>query len=170
VWGAAQLKPRQAHIAIPNLARQGFLTFNPCYERKTLVRGRVEVVCSQLFTGYLLVAIEPDMRWAAINSTAGINRLLTRKSDTSEYHVPCFLDDNFVSGLKQCSHPDEDRNGHEVWVLQPGTVVRLVSGPLRGHTGTIVSWNSNERIRLLVHLMGRPLAVTVSADNIVEIG
>ena len=75
---------------------------------------KLVTVCKSLFTGYMFVKLAPDQRWAPINSTTGVVKLLTRKSDKSEYLEPCTVPDDFIAGLQQCSnHADPARhNGH----------------------------------------------------------
>ena len=49
---------------------------------------------------YLFIELHNGQRWAPINSTLGVSRLLTRQSSTSEYLEPCVIADSFVKQLR----------------------------------------------------------------------
>jgi transcription antitermination factor NusG len=133
----------------------------------------MQTVCRSLFVGYLFVDLQPDQRWAPISSTYGVVKLLTRAVDGSEhgYREPCVIDDALISGLQQCSREAPQHNGDDaVWLLKPGTKIKLISGPMRGNVGEVVAMKTRDRAMLLVHLLGRPLVVTVHGDSVIEIG
>jgi transcription antitermination factor NusG len=121
----------------------------------------------------MFILLEPHRRWAVVNSTYGVIRLLTRKTDKSEYLQPCTVSDDFIAGLQQCSNHGDPANhkGHNgVWLLEPGTKVKLISGPLAGHEGEIIAWRDDARVQLLVTMMNRPMTIITRGDNLIEIG
>src|SRR6478609_1175175 len=117
MWGVCSTKPRQIELAITNLSRQGYGTFNPSFEKRKLDRRRKPIVVTEpLFTNYLFVELLDGQRWTPINSTFGINRLLTRQATDSEYLEPAIIADSFISNLMSCS----TRNEQQEWRLDPG--------------------------------------------------
>jgi transcription antitermination factor NusG len=62
-----------------------------------------------------------------------------------------------------CSHQD---NGGVTWTLAPGTKVTLTAGPFAGLEGTLASWPSGDRVRLILYLLNRETVVTVSVDDV----
>jgi hypothetical protein len=44
--------------------------------------------------------------------------------------------------------------------------VRLVTGPFAGRVGLITEWSGADRVKLIVWLLNRDIAVTVSAADI----
>jgi hypothetical protein len=45
--------------------------------------------------------------------------------------------------------------------IDPGTALRMLSGGMEGREG-ICEWSDGRRVRLLMHILGRPVTVTVS--------
>ena len=76
MWGVCSTKPRQTDLAITNLARQGYGTFNPIFEKRKLDRLRKLItVNAPLFLNYLFIELLDGQRWLPINSTYGVNKL-----------------------------------------------------------------------------------------------
>ena len=95
MWGVCSIKPRQIELAITNLARQGYGTFNPIFEKRKLDRRRKLITANEpLFLNYLFVELLDGQRWPPINSTYGINKLLTRTATGSEYVEPASVADS----------------------------------------------------------------------------
>ena len=115
-----------------------------------------------LFLNYVFVELLDGQRWALIGSAFGVNRLLTRKAADTEYLEPAIIADSFINDLKSCSTQKDERE----WRLDPGTEVRIERGPFAQMTGTIASWSSAERCRLLVWMLGRETAVEVHSADI----
>ena len=118
--------------------------------------------CSSITCYYLFIELHYGQRWPPINSTYGVNKLLTRKATGSEYLEPAGIADSFINDLMGCS----TRNEQQEWRLDPGTVVRIERGPFAQMTGTIASWSSAERCCLLVWMLGRETAVEVRGADI----
>ena len=58
MWGVCSTKPRQTDLAITNLARQGYGTFNPIFEKRKLNRRRKLITVNEpLFLNYLFVEL-----------------------------------------------------------------------------------------------------------------
>jgi transcriptional antiterminator RfaH len=167
-WAAAQVHPNQSHIAIRNLARQGFNAFHPTFEARRRQRNKLVMVQQPLFPGYLFIEILPEQRWAAIASTWGINRLLTRQSTRSEYHEPCVVPEAFICDLRGCcNYHVADRK--PVWRLALGTRVTIRSGPFAGFEGTIASWSGADRCRLIVWLLNREVQIEVHSGDVTAV-
>ena len=49
MWGVCSTKPRQTDLAITNLARQGYGTFNPIFEKRKLDRRRKLITVNEPF-------------------------------------------------------------------------------------------------------------------------
>jgi transcription antitermination factor NusG len=164
MWSVAQIKPGQLDLALTNLTRQGYGTFNPSFEKRKLDRRRkLAVVNEPLFPGYIFVEILKDQRWVPIRSAYGINKLLTRTAADSEYLEPAFIDADFIGSLRSYSTQKNERE----WRLDTGTEVRIERGPFAQMTGTITSWSSPDRCRLLVWMLGRETTVEVRGADVV---
>ena len=115
MWGVCSTKPRQTDLAITNLARQGYGTFNPIFEKRKLDRRRKLITVNEpLFLNYLFIELLDGQRWPPINSTYGVNKLLTRKATGSEYLEPAIIADSFITDLRAARPSMTSRNGGSI--------------------------------------------------------
>jgi transcriptional antiterminator RfaH len=160
-WFAVNTKPHCEARAARHLARQGFAPWLPevrttrCHARKT------ETVATALFPGYLFVAFDPDARpWHAINGTVGVRRLI------SQGDRPLPVPDAFMDELRA-------RQGADGFfaipadVLRPGDRVRFRAGPFADSVGTLLKADDNDRVWLLLDILGRVVTTAASRRDIV---
>jgi transcriptional antiterminator RfaH len=162
MWSVAQVKPNQIGIAAVNLQRQGFTTFYPTFAATKLRRNKWTVIQEPLFIGYVFIELLPDQRWAAISTTYGVCRLLTRPLQVSEYNEPCPIPAGFINGLRRCCSYCDDK---APWRLDHGTRVRLERGPFAKFEGVITAWSGADRVKLVIWLLNRDVhAEVLDAD------
>ncbi|TVS02560.1 MAG: transcriptional activator RfaH [Rhodobacteraceae bacterium] len=158
-WFLAQLKPNSHMIAQRNLARQGFEIFLPMQEVTRRAHGRFVTQLRPLFPGYIFVALNiAHGGWRAINATLGITRLVCLGNE------PTPVPSAFVTELQmRC-----DSNG----ALQPqetyskGDQVTLTKGPFAEIVATIESLEPDQRVYLLMDIMGMQTRVAVDAAHL----
>jgi transcriptional antiterminator RfaH len=165
-WAVAQNKAGCDHIASRNLQRQNFEIFNPLLTVRRIIRNKLVHVQEQVFSGYIFILLEPSQRWTPINSTMGILRLITRKG-AGFYDEPRYLPDDFVPGLQRRCRVDDDRR-KEKWILAPGTLVRVINGPLISREG-IVTWSNSERVKLLLSVLDRSVKVELHPGDVMVV-
>ena len=156
-WFLAQIKPNCQNVAKRNLQRQGFNVFAPM-ERITRRQSDRFVGAKQLlFPGYIFVGFEKDLSpWRSINSTYGVNRLVSFRSGEPE-QVP----NSLITGLKsRCG--DDDVICPEL-DLTPGSKVRFTSGPFADFVASIETIEPNQRAWILMDMKGSTLRMTASA-------
>jgi transcriptional antiterminator RfaH len=138
-----------------NLAAQGFRTFLP-----QLVREDVSpVVIGPLFPRYLFVefSVVTD-EWRAITSTRGVQTLFS-SSALSPTPVPRgVVEDLLVKGTSRVESPAKMK-------LSVGMPLRVITGPLAGHTG-YCSWSGEKRVGLLLDLMQGRIGVTMQRNAV----
>jgi transcription antitermination factor NusG len=123
-WHVAKTKIGQDQIALDNLKRQEFDSYYPITTIVRPYRGRIVEATEGLFPGYVFVKFSRlDDQWRIINSTRGVQRLLS--FSIAEY-PPAFP---WRSGkAKEQEKQDKlDRS------LRIGDRVRLKSGSLFPH-------------------------------------
>ena len=159
-WYVAQLRPNMRLIAERNLTRQGFASFAPTRLETTRTRGRLKTGARPLFPGYLFIQFNPEKsRWQSINATRGIVRLV---ADTTL--KPIALPADFMAGLmSRC-----DANGllHSNDTLNPGDQVRLLTGPFAGLVSRIDRLDQQQRLHLLIQVMGRQVRTSVPTSSV----
>lgn len=159
-WFAVQLKPNAEAIARRNLAQQGINVFAP-FEVVTVRRGqRLAQVNKSLFPGYLFVSFDREaMRWRTINSTYGVSRLVSFGSE-GPAEVPLEL----IEALRQ--RCDGEGRLIEAAQFARGDQVRLVNGPFADFVGTIDGLNPEQRVWVLLDVLGKSTRVTVKASDL----
>ncbi len=159
-WFVAQLRPNCETIAKRNLERQGFGLFAP-YEELVMRRASAyRTVRKPLFPGYLFVSFDPaGAHWRAINSTMGVSRLVSFR--TGE---PSNVPDALIANLQgRCDAdgkilpPDE---------LAPGEQVRIIQGPFSEFVATVEHLAPQQRIWVLLDVMGKSTRVVLKPGDL----
>lgn len=159
-WFIAQLKPNGFVRAKLNLERQGFRTFMPL--RETTVRqGRtVRDVLRPLFPGYIFVEFSPKVtQWRGINNTFGVLSLISGRIDAPT-SVPPDLMKALLAGC------DETNKLLPPEVFLAGRSVRVLSGPFKDFLAKVQQTSDDERVRLLLDLMGRAVLIDCAARDL----
>ncbi|WP_416898633.1 MAG: transcription termination/antitermination protein NusG [Minwuia sp.] len=159
LWFLAQVKPNGHHIAERNLSRQGFPSFLPMEEATRRRRGRFVNALRPLFPGYIFIAFDPEHGlWRKVNSTLGIARLVS--FGKSPAPVPNAL----VDGLRARCTADGTFRPAAPW--SPGDSVKIARGPFAEFVGTVERLAPDNRVFVLLDLMGRRTRMTVDADKL----
>lgn len=158
-WHLAQVKPNADKIAIRNLERQNFTTFQPL-ERHTRVRGGKFVTqLRPFFPGYVFLAYpEAAAPWSLVNSTYGVARLVTFGGRPAP--VPAGI----VAGLKAAC--DEDGTIILDDHFQTGDTVTIASGPFASFLGEIERLTPDRRVLVLIDFMGKQTRVKLPAADL----
>ena len=158
-WFLAQLKPNCANIADKNLKRQGFQTFLPMEEETRKRNGKFVTAMRPLFPGYIFVAFNVTRGlWRTVNSTYGVTQLVS--FDKEPRAVPLDL----VSQLMlRC-----DAKGKLLppKILKPGDQVILANGPFANFVAEVEKIAPDQRVWVLMDIMGGQTRVAVSADQL----
>jgi transcriptional antiterminator RfaH len=147
-WYVAQTLPRKEAVAQQNLSRQRFASFLPRYKAtRHHARKRYDVM-APLFPGYIFIRFNPDEApWRSINGTVGVQRLVGPKL-AGPVAMPASAVDNIMA---RC------RNGIMISLfecLEPGAVMRVMSGPFADRLVTIEALDGPERVRVLLNILG----------------
>jgi transcriptional antiterminator RfaH len=159
LWAILQFKPNAHKLAEHNLNQQGFKTFLPFEEVSKYKNQKLISTHRPLFPGYMFVAIEREnMPWQKINNTYGVSKLLTLSEK------PYIIDDHVVSGIM--ANCDQDG----VLLLQKqfskDDSVRIISGPFDDFFAKVVSVDKNQRIWVLINIMGQATRTLVEAKKL----
>ena len=159
-WFVAQLKPQGLRLAIQNLDRQGFQHFCPKRLETTIKRGKPVADEKPLFPGYIFVQFDPvQAGWTSINGTRGVTRLIL-----TDIRKPVPLPAEFMSGLMaRC-----DRVGVVTAPtdLKIGDTIRVLSGPFAEAIARIEQFTDDERLQILMDLMGQKTRISVPRTKV----
>jgi len=161
-WLAIHTKPKQEGTAEENLVRQCFEIYHPRIKLPRRRRGKWKDVIESLFPRYLFIRLEfgkDDI--SPIRSTIGVTGLVQFGGQIAT--VPADLIDSLkvredpVSGLYLVDEP----------IFKKGDEIILQQGPFTGMKGIFEATSGEERVIILLNLMGKPHRIKVSRDDLV---
>lgn len=161
-WYAAHTQPHGEGRALANLAQQGFTAYLPRCRKTRRHARRTESVAVPFFPRYLFVALDLDaQRWRAVNGTFGVAGLVGSKDR------PAALPDGLVEALRA----REDDGGciplaPSAARFAPGDAVRVVGGAFDNLEGLFEGLTDNDRVRVLLDLLGRKVRVFLAPDAV----
>jgi transcriptional antiterminator RfaH len=160
-WYVAQTQPRAEVKAAEHLTRQGFGVYLPRFRKRRRHARRIDTVKAPLFPGYLFVAIDTaTQRWLSIQSTIGVARLICNGD------VPAVVQREIVDALRQ-REGDGGLIKLEPRPFKIGEELRVLDGAFTGTFGLFEGMNDNERITILLDLLGRKVRVNLEAESVV---
>jgi transcriptional antiterminator RfaH len=160
-WFVAQTHVHAETKATFHLARQGFDFYLPRYLKKRRHARRVDTVAAPLFPRYVFISVDmATQRWLSIRSTVGITRLVTNGD------VPAVVPESIIDGLRR----REDANGlvqleHRPR-FAPGDKIRVLGGAFCDTLGLFEGIRDQERVAILLDLLGRKVRVVLDMDII----
>ncbi|SFB86671.1 transcription termination/antitermination protein NusG [Tropicimonas isoalkanivorans] len=158
-WYVAQLKPNGLARALTNLHRQQVSTFVPRHRETIRRANRLVTREAPLFPGYLFVRAESDGVWRKINNTHGVARLVMRRPDTPQ-PVP----QGIIRALMDAT--DSDGTVRHAAEFAEGDMVRIKSGPMVDFVGRVASLPDQQRVFVLLEIMGHSVRTEVPRQAI----
>ena len=160
-WHVAYTQPRKERWARTNLWELGFEVYLPEYMSTRRHARRTDMVARPLFPRYLFFRPAPGSTFAAAAAASAKGVLdLVRMGR----HLPV-LSNQVIQEIK-------DREGENGFVhlgrtpLTKGQAVRLVSGSLCDQIGIFECRDDQDRVIILVDLLGRQVRTRVAASAI----
>jgi len=158
-WFILQFKPNAHHQANKNLIQQGFETFLPFHNTTSRNVSRFINATRPLFPGYMFISFDrTEPKWHKINNTYGVSRLVTFNSTLKS------LPTTFVNNLMK--RYDLSGNLLPIQKLKEGDQVKLLKGPFANFIATIEKYEDDQRIWVLMDLMGRKSKIQTSLNTL----
>jgi len=160
-WSAVQTHVRSEDKAAFHLRRQGYTVFLPKHLKRRRHARRIDWVPAPLFPRYLFVSLDPEAsRWWAIRSTVGVSNLVCFDNQ------PATVPETIINEIMD----REDDNGlvktHAGCAFKAGDRVRIIDGPLSDQEGLFDSTSDEERVFILLNLLGREVKVRVPLETV----
>lgn len=154
-WYVVYTQPNGELRAVLNLKRQGFGAYVPhCLKERRHAR-RTERVARPLFPRYVFVHLDLETdRWRSVYGTFGVSDFIGNGSG------PVPVPEEIIEEIR--AH--EDNSGLVVLDLpafRRGQKVEIVEGPMTTQTGLFQHMTDNQRVVLLLELLGRFVRVTM---------
>ena len=149
-WYVLQTQLHGEQRACFHLQKQGFHSYLPrCLKRRSHAR-KINWVRAPMFPRYMFVSLNPKVdQWRAIRSTVGVSHLICHGNKPTP--VPF--------GVVEDIKAREDENGlislNCDVNFRPGDSVEVTHGPMADHSGIFDSTDDQERVFILLDIMGR---------------
>jgi transcription elongation factor/antiterminator RfaH len=161
-WYAVYTLPCNEARAEWHLGNQGFRTFMP-KRRKTVRHARkLSTVEAPFFPRYLFVVLDLSRhQWRSINGTYGVSRLVMCGGEP--HPVPCGVVEALIASADTGGILRLDQH------LRVGSPVRLLAGPFAEQLATLDHLDDAGRVRVLLDIFGRKVAVSTAANNVLPL-
>jgi len=150
-WLVIYTKPRWEKKLVDQLAAKGFEVYCPTQRVKRRWSDRTKWIDQPLFSSHIFVHLEPERR-DAVYFTPGFVRFLFWDKR------PAVVRDEEIATLKRWLN-DFDHEAISVEAYQPGTQIKVQSGPLQGREATVLEQRGTK-----LELYLEDLQVKVSVD------
>ena len=158
-WIVVKTHPNREPFAMGNLVRQKFEVYCPQVRKTLTARGVRREVLRPLFANYLFVrAPLGPLLWRPVLSTYGV-RQVVHFGD----HIPS-LDARFIDALR-----DREVDGAIVKPPSPfevGEQIGISGGPFDGLVARIIEISSNDRLTILMDLLGQSVRGRIHAGQV----
>lgn len=160
-WYAVLTKPRREELAAANLANQGYRVCLPRLSTQHRRNGKWIDAVEPLFPRYLFVAAANERQsLAPVRSTLGVCGLVRFGGQ------PATVPEAVVEALRQRQDPETGACARRS-PFRPGAGVEFRAGPFTGLRGVFDMETGEERVYVLLDLLGKTNRLQVSRDWLV---
>ena len=161
-WYAVHSLPFAEARAEGQLQRQGFRTFQPKRHKTVRHAHRLSTVEAPYFLRYMFIVLDLTRhQWRSVNGTFGVSRLVMRGDQP--HPIP--------RGVVEALIAAADARGilQLGGKLQVGGPVRLIAGPFAEQLAILDHLEDSGRVRVLLNILGRQVAISTVANNILPV-
>jgi transcriptional antiterminator RfaH len=160
-WYAIHTKARQEAQAAEHLRRQAFEIYLPNIKQARRYRHQWRDQIEPLFPRYLFIRLDLDTdNIAPIRSTRGVSKLVSFSGQ------PATLPDPFIDALTKAADPDTGLLHPEADLLEAGTTVTIVDGPLQGLEAIFKAHDGEARSIILLEILGKTQQLTIDSNHL----
>lgn len=163
VWSVATTEPQAETRASAGLATAGISTYFPKFASVHAVRGRIVERCRPLFPGYLFCY------WTETWGTIFDARYILGMLMCGEH--PAQLRDDVIDELREREGTDgviHLKGPKRKRRFRKGMLVRFSTGTMSGFYGIVSGMSGEQRVQVLMDLLGRKTPVTVREAELVQ--
>ena len=160
-WHVAHTAPCAEEKAAYHLRRQNFHVYLPYNRKRRRHARRTDWVNKALFPTYLFIEMDPEMtQWRCINSTVGIRRLVSQGERPAP--VPCGVVEDIIAHEDDTGLVRMDR----MIPFREGEAVQIATGAFSDRIGLFEDLSDDDRVTVLLDLLGRQVRVRVPLANV----
>jgi transcription elongation factor/antiterminator RfaH len=155
-WRLVRALTGREVFAAEQLERQGFVTFLPKQLKSVRHARKVRVAFGAYFPGYLFVELDLARdRWRCVNGTLGVSHLIGAEER------PTPVPRGVVEALIEAADARGVLTGPP---LSAGQKVRIIAGAFADKLAVIERLDDAGRVRVLLDIIDRQVAVSVARD------
>ncbi len=160
-WYVINTHAQSERKAVWHLENQGFRVYLPQYMKRRRHSRRVDMVKAPLFPRYLFVELDLELdRWRAISSTIGVSHMI------SGGERPLAIPEGVIDDIRA----REDETGIVPVArearFRKGDKLQVMDGALIDHVGLFECSSDQDRVVLLLNLLGRQVRVRVPVESV----
>jgi len=160
-WYAVHTRPHAETKALEQLLRQGYQAYLPRYRTWIRHARRRQMVLRPLFPRYLFAGVDrSSMRWRPILSTIGVTDIV-RAGDE-----PAAVPPEVVAAIREREQTGSFDQINRQRSLRLGELVRITSGAFEDMVGRLVELRDQERVVVLLELLGRAVRAQLRAEAV----
>jgi len=157
-WHAVHTRSRHEKMVSELLGERDVEHFLPLVRVLSQWKDRKKWVDKPLFPGYLFVRLDEE-EIPIVRSTRGVARLLGPKP-----YEPSVVPEEEVENVRRLVASGVQVDPYPY--LQPGRLVRITRGPLRGIEGTLLRRHGRFLLVISVPVIGRSAVAQVPAEHV----
>jgi transcriptional antiterminator RfaH len=147
--------------ALQHLQRQGFAAYVPKYRKQRRHARRVDQIDAPLFPRYIFVNLDIMVTpWRAINSTVGVIGLVSNGGKPSP--MPA----NVVEEIRAKENESGLIRLNQLQRFDKGDAVQVTAGAMCEQVGLYDCLDDNQRVVILLNLLGREIKVHLPAESV----
>tara|TARA_B100001123_G_scaffold372361_1_gene436207 strand:- start:1528 stop:2040 length:513 start_codon:yes stop_codon:yes gene_type:complete len=162
-WYAAYTQPRMELWARSNLWERGVDVYLPIYRKRRRHARRVDWVSTPLFPRYLFLKADLSRTGSrALSATRGLINLVSAGTGTK----PTVVTESIINGLKSRENSEGIICIERERRFDPGEELLISDGPFVDWPALFECGNDEERIIVLMNMMGRQARVRISREQV----
>jgi transcriptional antiterminator RfaH len=162
-WYCAYTKPGAEVWARTNLWERGLEVYLPQYQKRRRHARRTDYVAASLFPRYLFVSADLEAGVSrAITYAPGVSNLISFGGQAAS--VPAAIIAEIRAHEGEDGMVDIDRGQGAASRYQPGDKVRIAEGAMADSVGIFHARTADQRVFILLNLVGRQVQVKVHAS------
>ena len=160
-WYAIHTHPREELKALCHLQRQGYQAYLPRYATTIRHARKTERVVRPYFPRYLFVRLNLAIEgWRSIRSTVGVSNIVCLGDR------PTPLPERVIDALQSQQDADGFIQFTRKPLFKPGDSIVILDGPFARQFGLCDGNSDNERVAILLDLLGRKVRVILDVEAV----
>ena len=162
-WFVVVCNPKCERKAALGLQRKGLAAYLPITIRAVTIRGKRGVTGTPLFPRYLFVGFEGQPRFWDLRSVDGVESIVRIDGEPIRLRSETLM---AIADAEKDGAFDQTVKRAAVAAFAKGQSVEITKGPFASFIGTVARCAPDERVTVLLSMMGRASKVKVEAADL----